>query len=156
MLITSSEIIQLILPNKNFDNALLNDSIPLAELKYLRKAIGKELYNQLAVQQAAQQYTGLNETLISAYLKPCLARYAVYEAMPLIKAEITSNGLQTPSIEYNQPVSDADFAMLRGKMLADAELMLREMLEYIKENSGSFPAYTCDNNISGTTLPYIY
>jgi hypothetical protein len=156
MLITSSEIIQLVLPNKNLDNALLDDSIPVAELKYIRKIIGKELYNQLIVQQAAQQFTGLNETLLNTYLKPCLARYVVYEAMPLIKAEITSNGLQTPAIEYNLPVSAADFAMLRNKMFSDAELMLHEMLDYISEYSSSFPTYTCDNNISGTSLPYLY
>lgn len=138
------------------DESLLADSIGLAELKYVKKALGAELYEQLLSENQAQNFTGQNQTLLETYLQPLLARYVVYEALPLMKAEIGSQGIQSNRTEYSLPATDADFGLLRSKMLSDAELLLAEMQGYIKTNSAQFPLYKCPTNISDKTLPYLY
>jgi hypothetical protein len=156
-LLTPAEVIALAMPGKNLDTALVADSIPIASLKYIKPLLGNMLYNTLLVESVAQIFTGLNQTLINDYLKDALARFVLYEALPLIKAEITSNGIQTPSIDYHLPVNDTDFAMLRNKMLSDAELLATEMTDYIKSNRTSFPDYpTCPDDRSHGSLPFLY
>jgi hypothetical protein len=156
-LLTPAEVIALAMPGKNLDTALVADSIPIASLKYIKPLLGNMLYNTLLVESVAQIFTGLNQTLINDYLKDALARFVLYEALPLIKAEITSNGIQTPSIDYHLPVNDTDFAMLRNKMLSDAELLATEMTDYIKSNRTSFPDYpTCPNDSTHGSLPFLY
>ena len=156
-LLTPTEVIAHAMPGKNLDTALVADSIPVASLKYIKPLLGATLYNTLVAESVGQTFTGLNQTLCNDYLKDALARYVVYEALPLMKAEITSNGIQTPSIDYHVPVSDTDFAMLRNKMLSDAELMLSEMKDYIEANRSSFPDYPhCAKDSSHSSMPYLY
>lgn len=156
-LITPQEVIALALPGKNLDTALVADSIPIASLKYIKPLLGAELYNTLVAESVGQTFTGLNQTLCNDYLKDALARYVIYEALPLMKAEITSNGIQTPSIDFHVPVNDTDFAMLRNKMASDAELLAKEMADYIKSNPSSFPDYThCNDSSSHSSLPHLY
>ena len=155
-LITAAGVVAEVLPNRNIDENLLEDSIPIAELKYIKKLLGKDLYNLIVSENTSQVFTGLNQTLLDNHLKRILSRYVVYEAMPMIKAEITSNGINVPNIDFNLPVDDTGFAMLRNKMLSDAELLVAEMREYLNDNSSSFPLFNCDQNISDKTLPYLY
>jgi hypothetical protein len=156
-LLTPAEVIALAMPGKNLDTALVADSIPIASLKYIKPLLGNTLYNILVAESVAQTFTGLNQTLINDYLKDALARFVLYEALPLMKAEITSNGIQTPSIDYHVPVNYTDFAMLRNKMLSDAELLVTEMKAYLERNRTSFPDYpTCPNDSTHGSLPFLY
>ncbi len=156
-LLTPTEVIALAMPGKNLDTALVADSIPIASLKYIKPLLGVALYNTLIAESVAQTFTGLNQTLCNDYLKDALARFVLYEALPLMKAEITSNGIQTPSIDYHVPVNDTDFAMLRNKVLSDAELMANEMKAYIERNRTAFPDYpNCPNDSTHGSLPFLY
>lgn len=155
-LITAETCINLVIPAKNMDEGLLTDSIGLAELKYVKKALGAAFYEQLLSENQSQTFTGLNQTLLEKYVRPLLARYVIYEALPLMKAEIVSQGIQTHRTEYGLPATDADFGLLRSKMLSDAELLLAETQAYIKANVSQFPLYECPKNISNKTLPYLY
>lgn len=156
-LTTANYIIDELIPAKNFDPALIEDSIELAELKYLKKALGQELYELLVQEHTATSYTGQNETLIENYLQPTLARYTVYEALPLIRAELTANGLQATMPTLIAPANEQMYAALRNKMLSDAELLLDEMLSFIKDNAADFPSFTvCVEHVSSKTLPYLY
>lgn len=156
-LITATEVINLVLPAKNLDTNLLEDSIGLAELKYLKKVLGAGLYQALLSENQSQAFTGLHGTLLNNYLKPALARFVVYEALPLMKAEITSNGIQTPEVDYAAPASDGAFAMLRNKMLSDGGLLLQEMQQYMADNAAQFSATGCSkDSISENNLPYLY
>ncbi|CAN5264732.1 hypothetical protein BH09BAC1_BH09BAC1_20580 [soil metagenome] len=156
-LITPQEVIALAMPGKNLDTALVADSISIASLKYIKPLLGISLYNTLIAESVGQTFTGLNQTLCNDYVKDALARYVLYEALPLMKAEITSNGIQTPSIDFHVPVNDTDFAMLRNKMLSDAELLAKEMTDYLKRNHASFPDYpNCTDVSSHSSLPFLY
>lgn len=157
MLISPQEVIALALPGKNLDTALVADSIPIASLKYIKPLLGAELYNTLVAESVGQTYTGLNQSLCNDYLKDALARYVIYEALPMMKTEITSNGIQTPSIDLHVPVNDTDFAMLRNKMASDAELLAKEMVDYIKSNAAAFPGYPHCKDVGGhSSLPFVY
>lgn len=155
-LMTVAEVVDITLPTKNLDTALLDNSLPLAELKYIKKALGKDLYDQLMAEKTAGQYTGLNQVLVETYIKPCLARYVVYEALPMIKVDVTSNGLQTLKTDFTIQASDADMGILRNKMLSDAELYLYEMMEYLRINLTFFPKFLYTEEVSGRSLPYLY
>ena len=157
-LISPQEVIALAMPGKNLDTALVADSIGIASLKYIKPLLGAALYNTLLAEAVGQTFTGLNQTLCNDYLKDALARYVLYEALPLMKAEITSNGIQTPSIDFHVPVNDTDFAMLRNKMLSDAELLAKEMTDYLNGNRAHFPDYpSCNGSTSShSSLPYVY
>ena len=155
-LITAADVITLAIPSKNIDPSLLADSIPLAEVKYIKKAMGHQLYELIVSEFATNTYTGLNQTLLDNYIKPCLARYVVYEALPLMKAEMTSNGIQSLRTDFATPATGTDLGVLRSKLLSDAELYLHEMTQYIIHHQSSFPLYTCQREVGGKSLPFLY
>lgn len=155
-LMTAREIIDEVLPAKNMDEALLQDNIELAELKYIKRNLGDTYYAQLQSEVLAQTFTGLNEDLLVDHIKPTLARYVVYEALPMMKAEITANGIQMPRTDMSDPVNETSYAGLRNKLMSDAELLMAELMDFVKEQRSSFPTikhYTPD---SDHNLPFLY
>jgi hypothetical protein len=156
MLTTAKKVIKEALTYKNLDEGLLKDQIPLAQIKYVKKALGEDLYSQIVSENDAQSFTGLNETLLKTYIQPMLARYVIYEALPLIRSEITSNGINIPDPDFSAAATDKSYADVRQKMMSDAELYLDEMREYMNDNTASFPLWNCGEDISHSELPYLY
>lgn len=155
-LMTAREIIEEVLSAKNMDEALLQDNIELAELKYMKRSLGDSFYAQLQSEVDAQSFTGLNEELLVDHVKPTLARYVVYESLPMMKAEITANGIQMPRADMSDPVNETSYAALRNKLMSDAELLMAELMDYIKENRSSFPDIKHHTPDTDHNLPFLY
>lgn len=155
-LMTAREIINEVLPAKNMDEALLQDNIDLVELKYIKRNLGDAFYEQLQNEVLSQNFTGLNEDLLVDHIKPTLARYVVYESLPMIKAEITANGIQMPRTDMSDPVNETSYAGLRNKLMSDAELLMAELMDFIKEHKSSFPSIKHHTPDSDHHLPFLY
>lgn len=155
-LMTAREVINEVLPAKNMDEALLQDNIELAELKYLKRNLGDACYIQLQNEADAQVFTGLNEELLTDHIKPVLARYVVYEALPMMKAEITANGIQMPRTDMSDPVNETSYAGLRNKLMSDAELLMAELMDFVKEHRASFPNIKHHTPDTDHNLPLLY
>ena len=135
MLITVDEIIKNVIPESNIDHALLKLNVKIAELKYIRKALGATLYNTLLSEYDVQTFTGNNKELLTDYIQPALSYYVVYESLPIIAAEPTSSGFNKNTPVDTLPGTGQDFALLRNQFLSNAEMYIDLMREFACTNS---------------------
>ena len=134
------------LPNSSFDSALFDDFILPAQRQYLRPFISKEFYNTILTQVEGSTLTTDNSTLLNDYLKQMLSYFIVFDALPQIRTQITSQGLLTGTTETSQVATDKDFSHLRNWFLSLAERWKKDAIEFIEEeqddDSSKFPDFS--------------
>ena len=130
-----------LVPDTTIDERYIDPEIIPAQLLYIREKLGKTLYNTLINEWDNQSFTGLNKTLIEDYIQPALGWLVLYSALPSIRANITSNGIQSLTIQYGQPSSGDDIGALRNSLYEKGNTYLNLMREYISDNSSSFTNY---------------
>ena len=93
-------------------------------------------------------YTGLNATLHTTYIKPCLAFYVKFEALPDMNMNTTSKGIISNNSEFGSQVSSAQRAELSIKVRSHADTLRDKMIRYIEDNPTSFTLYSTGENIT--------
>lgn len=149
---TAGQVRSEVIPNEDFDEALINNKILMVQRKYLRDLLGEDFYIELYTQNDAspQTLTSDNTTLLDDYIKPMLAHYVVYECFPSIRSNITSSGIVTLDQEFTNPSSREDYAALRNQILAHADDLRAELIYFIKkqqeDDSSKYPLYERKDN----------
>ena len=144
-MITGTEVRNLT-QTSNIDPKLFEVQIEIAQLRYLKPAIGKDFYDQLVV-EVDTTFSGLNETLWNSYLKKALAFYTAYESLPNIKSEVTNLGVKMWDNEFTEEAPEKNYAYLRQQFQKAGDLYTAEGREYIEDNMDSFPLYKCFTEI---------
>ena len=149
---TAGQIRSEVIPNEDFDEALINQKILLVQRKYVRDLLSEDYYKEIYTQNDAtpSTLTSDNTTLLDEYIKPMLAHYVVYECFPIIRNNITSSGIVTLDHDFTNPSSRQDYAALRSAVLAHAEDLRAELIYYIKKqqeaDSSKYPLFSEKNN----------
>ena len=148
-IMTATEVLDKI-PNNDFDPSLVEKYIIKAQRKFIRPLLGDDFYDELLTQTAGASLTSDNSTLVTNYIKPCLAYFTIAEAFPQIKNNITSGGIVTLDQEFSNPSSRGDYAALRSQMYTDAEDWRAEVIKFIKDtqedDSSKYPLYAKKDN----------
>ena len=148
-IMTATEVLDKI-PNNDFDPALIEKYIIKSQRKFIRPLIGEDFYDEILTQTAAATLTSDNTTLVTDYIKPCLAYFVIAEAFPQIKNNVTSSGVMTLDHDFANPSSREDYAALRSQMYSDAEDWRAEVKKFIKDtqedDSSKYPLYSTDDN----------
>ena len=142
---TATEVIAKAIPNADFDVALLDKRILKAQRKYVRALLSEDYYLEIQEEIATATLTADNTTLLNDYIKPMLAYYVIYEALPSIRNNVTSSGVMENTQEFATQSDRFDYASLRNQVLADAEDWRAELLYFIKEakqaDSSKYPEF---------------
>lgn len=136
-LITAAEIISLLLPNKNLDPALIEKQIEPTQRKHIRPRVGKTLYETLIGGSLSSD----NQTLVDSYIKKTLANFVMLESLPLIRAQVSNQGVMNNDTEFGKQSSKDEYAYLRQKFDNDGQFEANEMAKYICENLSKYPTY---------------
>ena len=130
------------------ENTFLNGSI---EEGYLRPAmmvaqdlrivphLGDSLRDKLITDINASSVSGDYQTLLSDYIRPALAWWAVYEYLPDAATKIDNAGLVSRTSDDTSPVSSVEFNRLRQSAEDKAKHYTNRMIEYLCDNTSSFP-----------------
>jgi len=142
LLITQAEIISKAIPDSSFDPALLKDSfIEAAQWDYIRPVLGETLYE--AVIAAPTSYT-----VLVAYIKDCLAFYALAKAMPFIQYNLSAQGVQINYTQYTRAATNDDKANLVQGIIAIGDDFREKLEEYLSDNDATYTTYS--NDLSDT------
>lgn len=140
LLITPLQIKALTPMTNNVDNTLFQTQIEIAQLRFIKPKLGKELYEQLCNQLETNTLTPANETLLSMLLKP-LAHYAVGIFLPNLHAKIRDKGILLETGGDSVNVSTSDLELIRQDYFEKANDLMREVLEYLDDNRASYTLY---------------
>lgn len=131
------------------DENLFDRYILPSQRSYVLPLLGEDFYEEMTTQVENSTLTADNSTLLNEYIKPMLAHYVVYDALPQLHAQVNSRGVFMNISETSEPVSASMFNVLRQNYLHMAERLERDVKHYIDEeqedDSSKFPDYDACN-----------
>lgn len=143
-----------------FDGMLLSPHIQLAEVRFLRETLTKDLYStmvaqkervgiynsDLATPQAAFDVAEL-ETLYAGYVIKLVSYATVYQSLPYIAAQISSNGIMATNTDFAQNLGLDGARFLRDDLLQNIELLQKECKDFLCDNKSTYATYGFDEKV---------
>ena len=128
----------------------LLSSIRTAQKKYIETKLGTDLFEALQTKITGASLSGAYETLVEDYIGDALAWWSLYEAMPFLRYKIMNNNIVSKTAENTQTLSREEAQDLREECRNTAEFYTERLIDYIKNNTESFPEYSTNTGADVT------
>jgi hypothetical protein len=131
--------------NYNVDTAFLLPFLKIAQDKHLQVILGTDLYVKIETEIAAGTLAGVYKTLVDDYVQDAIIHYALIEALPFISFQIKNGTVTQKNSENGTAASKEDLNWLIQKERDTAEFYGQRIVDYLCDNSSSFPEYTSNS-----------
>jgi len=131
--------------NYNVDTAFLLPFLKVAQDKHMQVILGTDLYEKIEAEIAAGTLSGNYKTLVDDYVQDSIIHYALVEALPFISFQIKNGTVTQKNSENGTAASKDDLNWLIQKERDTAEFYGQRIVDYLCENSSSFPEYTSNS-----------
>lgn len=131
--------------NYNVDTAFLLPFLKIAQDKHLQIILGTKLYDKLQNDIAeidSATLTGVYKTLVDDYIQDAIIHYALVEALPFISFQIKNGSITQKNSENGTAATRQDVDYLVQKERDSAEFYGQRIVEYLCNDSSSFPEYS--------------
>ena len=148
LFISAQQVIDLSLSERpNFKADKIRDAIILAaQEEWIRPVLGDAFYHHLR-QELLTELSENNTILIENFLRPCLAFYVKYLALPDLENPLTNKGSQELFGQQSKAVSKEDKAVKRGVAKQTADTLAGVLKRFIESNKTVFTLYQEENNV---------
>ena len=142
--------------NYNVDTAFLLPFLKIAQDKHLQIILGSKLYDKISEEIVEGTLAGDYKTLVDDYIQDSIIHYALVEALPYISFQIKNGTITQKNSENGTAASKSDVTWLIQKERDTAEFYGQRIVDYLCENSSSFPEYSTNTgaDISPTSNAY--
>ena len=131
--------------NYNVDTAFLLPFLKIAQDKHLQIILGTKLYDKLQDDIAEVEgatLTGNYKILVDDYIQDAIIHYALVEALPFISFQIKNGSITQKNSENGTAATRQDVDYLVQKERDSAEFYGQRIVEYLCNDSSSFPEYS--------------
>jgi predicted glycosyl hydrolase (DUF1957 family) len=128
--------------NYNVDTAFLLPFLKIAQDKHLQIILGTKLYDKLQTEIAAGTLANPYKTLVDDYIQDAIIHYALVEALPFISFQIKNGSITQKNSENGTAATRQDVDYLVQKERDSAEFYGQRIVEYLCNDSSSFPEYS--------------
>lgn len=148
-LITSEEVVNLsFVDDKNFLHSKIKEALIFAgQEDYIRPVLGESLYTEIQKQVKSNTLTTLMRLLLTEYIKPCLAYYIKYLALPSLSRPIKNTGVQQFVGQGHRSSGYDDVKNIQKTSLRIGDALAKALTRYIEANKKSFELYCSENNV---------
>jgi len=130
----------------NVDPALLLPYIRQAQKLYVETKLGTQLTKHIKDLIVAGTVNNVgNEayaTLLNDYIAEMLPGFALYMALPFLRFKIENGNIYAKTSETGNSLTVEEAQHLRNEVLNTAEYYMERMIDYIRNNTSSFPQYS--------------
>ena len=142
--------------NLNVDVDILLPFVREAQKLYVETALGTDLTQHLKDHIIAGTLAGADKTLVDDYIGDMLPGYAVYHAIPYLRFKIENGNIYSKTSETGTALSESEAQHLREEVLNTASYYRERMIDYIRNNTSSFPDYSTNSgaDVSPSTENY--
>lgn len=137
--------------NGGVEDSVMVPSIILAQDKYLQQYLGTDLLDKLKSDISSGTLSGVYETLVDDYVRKSTVWWAMVEMLPNLYVQLDNGGMIIRTAENTAPITEADLHREIEKARQNAQFYTIRMVEYLLQNSGSFPEYS--SNSGNDMLP---
>ncbi len=124
--------------NANLDIKLIVPFIRTAQDLWIQPRISSAQYTRLMEGIVNNDLTS-DETLLLEMLRPAVAYYTVYEAIPFIYTQIRNAGVVRAVNPNTENASMSEMKMLRTELENKGEFYMKRVLAFLCENSSLYP-----------------
>lgn len=128
--------------NYNVDTAFLLPFLKIAQDKHLQIILGTKLYDKLQEKITAGTLALQYKTLVDDYIQDAIIHYALVEALPFISFQIKNGSITQKNSENGTAATRQDVDYLVQKERDSAEFYGQRIVEYLCNDSSSFPEYS--------------
>ena len=142
--------------NLNIDNSILLPFVREAQKLRIETALGSDLTQHLKDEIVAGTSAGADKTLVDDYIGDCLPGFAVFQALPFLRFKMENGNIYSKTSETGTPLSTEEAQHLREEILNTASYYRERMIDYIRNNLSSFPAYNTNtgSDVNASTENY--
>ena len=130
----------------NVSPDLLLPYIKQAQKLYVETKLGTDLNQKLKdLITAGTVNNAGNEayaTLLNDYIADMLPSFALYMALPFLRFKIENGNIYAKTSETGNALTVEEAQHLRNEVLNTAEYYMERMIDYIRNNTASFPEYS--------------
>ncbi len=140
----------------NVDNEFLLPYIKVAQKKYIETKLGTDLFEALQTKITAGSLSGAYETLVDDFIMDALVHWSFFECLPFLRYKVMNNNVVSKNAENSTPLTREEAQDLREEIRNTAEFYTERLIDYIKNNTASFPEYSTNTgaDVSPDTSNY--
>ena len=131
--------------NLNVDVELLLPYVRQAQKLYVETKLGTDLTDKLKAEITAGTLTGAYKTLVDDYIGDMLPNWAFYHAIPFLRFKIENGNIYSKTSETGNALSTEEAQHLREEVRNTAEYYTERLIDYVTNNTGSFPEYNTNS-----------
>jgi len=146
LLIDQNYILQYSHLNRSVEFSYIKASILDAQAVRLQQILGTDLYEKILTETADSTIAGAYITLKDSYIKPSLLYWTLWDALPHLKVKIDNGGIVERTSEYTTQIGTTEIDRIREDYKAKAQFMDRRMIDYLCNNSSSFPEWSTNES----------
>ena len=126
----------------NVDMEFMLPYIKVAQKKYIETKLGTDLFEALQTKITAGSLTGAYQTLVDDYIQDALVHFAFYECLPFLRFKVSNGNIYSKTSETGTALSTEEAQHLREEIRNTAEFYTQRLIDYIKNNTSSYPEYS--------------
>ena len=140
--------------NLNVDTELLLPYVRQAQKLYVEPKLGTKLNQKLkdliTAGTIGDVANAAYKTLLEDYIGDMLPNWAFYHAVPFLRFKIENGNIYSKTSETGTALSTEEAQHLREEIRNTSEYYTERMIEYIKNNTSSFPEYSTNSGADVT------
>ena len=139
------------------DDNLIMPYILLAQDMNILPILGTDLDAKLKTEIQADTVAGVYKTLLETYIQPALVQFAFSTLAPYLRLRFSNNSVVVMgATEQSSSATYEDIKPLMETATDAAEFYRQRMIDYLRDNSSSFPEYTSNtgSDLDPTTNNY--
>jgi hypothetical protein len=136
---------------------LIMPYILLAQDMHILPILGTDLDAKLKTEIQAGTLAGVYKTLVETYLQPALVQFAFTQLMPYLRLRFVNNAVVVMgATDQSSSATYDDLKPVMDTATDAAEFYRQRMIDYLRNNSSSFPEYTSNSgaDLDPTTNNY--
>lgn len=156
-LLVSAEMLKRTVPiSQSCDDNLIHTIILQAQDKYILPVLGHDLFEKIKSDIAADSLTGVYATLVKTYINKAICQFTYAMLLPNLRIRSVRHSVVQMDNEQGTSVSADDIAPLVSQAMDMGEFYRERLIEYLLDNSSSFPEYSSNtgHELSPTTRNY--
>lgn len=139
------------------DDELIMPYILLAQDMNILPILGTDLDNKLKSEIQADTLASDYKTLVESYIQPALVQFAFTQLIPFLRLRFVNNAIVTMgATEQSSSATYDDLKPVMDTATDAAEFYRQRMIDYLRNNTGSFPEYSSNTgaDLDPTTRNY--
>lgn len=146
LFITMTELKRKSIIDGALDTDKLVQFVEVAQDVHIQNFLGTKLYDKIQTLITGgtldDSANAAYKTLLNTYIKPMLIWYSQYSYIPFAAFQISNGGVFKHSSESSESVSKEELDSLTARAKDFADFYTNRFVDYMIENSSSFPEYT--------------